>query len=180
MGQKQLPLLSGRSVSRPSAGLPATASLVSVPSVVETELGCSGTRRRRRGMGTTRTEALAGAGVAAPTVWLLVLELFHGRSQGRHLRLQGAYGIFQFGSHVTTKAWGNNLFFFFFFKNESGSPIIAVLYCNYHLYRNYSVNLYVIIQLPQVQWRSQFLAHVERERLLRSENCNQKRRRGAS
>ena len=127
--------------------------------MVETELGCSGTRRRGRGTGTTRTRALAGAGVAAPTVWLLVFELFHGRSQGRHLRLQGAYGIFQFGSHVTTKAWGNNFFFFFFFffKNESGSPIIAVLYCNYHLYRNYSVNLYVIIQLPQVQWRSQFL-----------------------
>ena len=57
---------------------------------------------------------------------------------------------------------------------------IAVLYCNYHLYRNYSVNLYVIIQLPQVQWRSQFLAHVERERLLRSEACNQKPRRGPS
>ena len=87
MGQKQLPLLSGRSVSRPSAGLPATASLVSVPSVVETELGCSGTRRRGRGTGTTRTRALAGAGVAAPTVWLLVFELFHGRSQGRHLPL---------------------------------------------------------------------------------------------
>ena len=72
---------------------------------------------------------------------------------------------------------GETIFFFFFFKNESGSPIIAVLYCNYYLYRNYTVNLYVIIQLPQVQWRSQFLAHVERERLLRSEDCNQKRRR---
>ena len=74
--------------------------------------------------------------------------------------------------HVTTKAWGNNLiffFFFFFFKNESGSPIVAVLYCNYHLNRNYTVILYVIIQLPQVQWRSQFLAHVGRERLFRSE-----------
>ena len=87
MGQKQLPLLSGWSVSRPSAGLLATASLVSEPSVVETELGCSGTRRRRRGTGTTRTRALAGAGVAAPTVWLLVFKLFHGPSQGRHLRL---------------------------------------------------------------------------------------------
>ena len=52
---------------------------------------------------------------------------------------------------------GKQFFFFFFFfcKNESGSPIIAVLYCNYHLNRNYTVILYVIIQLPQVQWRSQ-------------------------
>ena len=49
-----------------------------------------------------------------------------------------------------------------------------MLYCNYHLNRNYTVNLYVIIKLPQVQWRSQFLAHVERERLFRSEDFNQK------
>ena len=57
---------------------------------------------------------------------------------------------------------------------------IAVLYCNYHLNRNYTVILYVIIKLPQVQWRSQFLAHVGRERLFRSEACNQKPRRGPS
>ena len=54
-----------------------------------------------------------------------------------------------------------------------------MLYCNYHLNRNYTVILYVIIQLPQVQWRSQFLAHVERERLLRSEDCNQKTKKRA-